>query len=146
MIIDKMEHLMFYAPMLHNLSNGMEAIRALGQLEIGRYEFDGGYFMVQKGNTKPMTEGHFEVHRNYVDVQIVMEGSEDMAWADMNDLKEEIPYDSEKDAAFYSGETSHWMPITEGMFYIAFPHDGHRPSRHVNVPQTYTKIVMKLPV
>ncbi|MEG0369774.1 MAG: YhcH/YjgK/YiaL family protein, partial [Hungatella sp.] len=112
----------------------------------GRYEFDGGFFLVQKGITKPMEEGDFEVHRKYVDVQMVMKGSEDLAWAEINDLKETIPYDSQRDAALYSGDTNHRMAITAGMCYIAFPHDGHRPIRHVEKPQKFVKIVMKLPV
>jgi len=32
------------------------------------------------------------------------------------------------------------------MFYMAFPHDGHKPVSHTKEQQAYTKIVMKLPV
>lgn len=61
----------------------MEAINHAGNLEVGRYEFDGGYFMVQKGTTRPLEEGTFEAHRRYIDVQIVVEGSEELAWEDL---------------------------------------------------------------
>ena len=33
-----------------------------------------------------------------------------------------------------------------GMFYIAFPHDGHKPVSHTDEPHSFTKIVMKIPV
>lgn len=45
-----------------------------------------------------MDEGTFEAHRRYIDVQIVAEGCEELAWADVSDLKTVIPYDKDKDA------------------------------------------------
>lgn len=102
--------------------------------------------MVQEGTTKSMNEGTFEAHRKYIDIQILVEGSEDVAWAELSDLTEEIPYNEEKDAARYSGEIKHTLHVTAGMCYVAYPHDGHKPVRHLNQEQSYTKIVMKLPM
>lgn len=146
MIVDKCSNIRFYGAMLNHLENGLQALEALKDPEVGRYEFEGGYFMVQKGETKPMEEGNYEAHRKYVDVQIILEGSEEIAWADLMDLTEAISYNEEKDAAYYSGPTENNIKITEGMFYAAFPHDGHRPVRHTKEMQFFTKIVMKLPV
>lgn len=151
MIIDSMEHIFLYEPLLKNLKNGMEAVKALGAVnapeaaETGRYEFDGGYFMVQRGVTKPLEEGTFEAHRKYIDVQILLEGSEEIAWADLKDLTTVIEYNPEKDAERLTGSFEHVMKITRGMFYAAFPHDGHKPVSHTKEQQGFTKIVMKLP-
>ena len=146
MIVDMFSNLIFYKSMIKNLEKGIEAIKKQEKLEVGRYEFDGGFFMIQNGFTKPMEEGTFEAHRKYVDIQIVVEGSEDVAWADLSDLKEETAYNEEKDAARFTGVTDHIFHVTTGMCYVAFPHDGHKPVRHVKNQQTYTKIVMKLPI
>ncbi len=146
MIVDKLANLAFYKPMIRNLDKGIEAVRKQEKMEVGRYEFDGGYFMIQKGMTQPMEEGTFEAHKKYVDIQILMEGSEEVAWAELSDLKEETAYNEEKDAARYTGEASHIFHVTAGMCYVAFPHDGHKPVRHIKEQQSYTKIVMKLPV
>ena len=73
MIIDHMDHIMNYEALLPNLRNGMEALKNSAGLETGRYEFEGGYFMVQKGVTKPIAEGTYEVHSKYIDVQIIIE-------------------------------------------------------------------------
>lgn len=146
MIIDKFANIRFYSCMLNNLENGLQAVEALRNPAAGKYEFDGGFFMVQKGDTKPMAEGTFEAHRKYVDVQIVLEGSEEIAWADLEDLREDGEYDGGKDKAAYTGSEENVMKITAGMCYIAFPHDGHKAVRHTAEQQTYTKIVMKLPV
>ena len=147
MIVDMFSNLSFYCPMIKNLDKGIEAAKKHWDSPIeGRYEFEGGFFTIMKGVTKPMAEGTFEAHRKYVDIQIVVEGSEDMAWAPLNQLTEVIPYSEEKDAARYDGAADHIMHISAGMCYVAFPDDGHRPIRHVGAEQSYTKIVMKLPV
>lgn len=147
MIVDKISNIMQYEPMLNNLKKGMDAIAALGENpELGRYEFDGGYFMVQKGLTKPMEEGTFEAHRKYVDVQMVIEGSEELAWHDIADLSTAIPYNPEKDQERFTGTFEHVMKISAGMFYAAFPKDGHKAISHTAQQQSYTKIVLKLPV
>lgn len=146
MIIDNLSNIRFYVNMVNNLENGLKAIENLNNYEVGRYEFDGGYYMVQKGTTKPLDEGTFEAHRKYVDVQILIDGSEEMAWATLNDLDSVVPYNEEKDAEHFSGNNQNNMLISTGMFYIAFPQDGHMPIRHTKDQHTYTKIVMKLPV
>lgn len=146
MIIDKLDNIMFYNSLVKNLSAGLEAVKSMKILDVGRYEFDGGYFMIQKGSTKPIEEGTFEAHRKYVDVQIIVEGSEEVAWSDICDLTTVSEYSIEKDAERFLGDLSHSMKISAGMFYMAFPHDGHKPVCHTNSQQSFTKIVMKLPV
>ena len=146
MIIDKFDNIRFYSCMLNNLENGLQAVEALRNPEAGRYEFDGGFFLVQKGETKPMSEGTFEAHRKYADVQIVLEGSEEIAWADLGDLKEDGEYNGDNDKAAYTGAEDNVMRITAGMCSIAFPHDGHKAVRHTYRQQSSTKIGMKLPV
>ena len=118
MIIDKFDNIRFYSCMLNNLENGLQAVEALRNPEAGKY----------------------------ADVQIVLEGSEEIAWADLGDLKEDGEYNGDNDKAAYTGAEDNVMRITAGMCYIAFPHDGHKAVRHTSRQQSYTKIVMKLPV
>lgn len=149
MIIDSLEHIGNYAPILPNLKEGLaaiEAAQAKGELEEGRYDFDGGFFKVQKGVTKPFTEGTFEAHRKYIDVQIILDGSEEIAWKELKELTEVIPYDEAKDMARYTGTFEHQIKITKGMFWAAFPSDGHKAISHSKEQQSFTKIILKLPV
>lgn len=101
--------------------------------------------MIQKGITRPILDGTFEAHRRYIDVQILVEGSEEVAWEDIRKLETVIPYDAQKDAQRLTGSRDHVVKITKGMFYAAFPHDGHQPVAHTEEAQAFTKIVMKLP-
>lgn len=147
MIVDKIERIELYAALLPGIRKGMAAVVALGdESACGRYEFEGGYFMVQKGETIPLERGTFEAHRKYIDVQIMLEGSEYVAWGDIRDLRVEIPYDEDIDVERFSGSFEHVIKISKSMFYVAFPHDAHKPVSHTDVPSSYTKIVMKLPV
>lgn len=146
MIIDKLDNILEYESLLQGIKNGMQAIKALKSYDVGRYEFDGGFYMIQKGMTRPISEGTFEAHRKYIDVQIVIEGAEEVAWNSLDDLSECVPYNAEKDNARYQGSHDHVMKITAGMFYAAFPKDGHQPVCHTIEPMIFTKIVMKLPV
>lgn len=149
MIIDKISNAGFYGSFVKGLDAGMEAIKPfLDQKdpEIGRHEFDGGYFMIQKGQTKPIEEGTFEAHRKYIDVQIILDGSEEVAWAEIGDCTTAIEYNPEKDAERLEGDRSHHMLISAGMFYLVWPHDVHKPVSHTKEQQSFTKIVMKLPV
>lgn len=146
MIVDSIERIELYAALLPGIKAGMAAVAALKDPACGRYEFEGGFFLIQKGQTVPLESGTFEAHRKYIDVQILLDGSEYIAWRDIKNLKVEIPYDADKDAERLSGPFDHVIQISKGMFYAAFPHDAHKPVSHLTQPSTYTKVVMKLPV
>lgn len=147
MIIDNIRNITFYEGLLPGLLKALEAIEDQYKLmEPGRYEYEDGFFMVQKGQTKPMQEGLFEAHRKYIDVQIVVHGEEEIAWAELHDTKLVTPYNEEKDASYYEGDESHHMKISEGMFYVANPHDAHKAVRHTDSQHTFEKIVIKIPI
>ncbi len=146
MIIDKTEKLLFYDKMLPNLKNGLEKLKEINQDVEGRHEFEGGFLMIQKGETKHLNEGTFEAHRKYIDVQIVLEGSEVISWANLAELTTAIEYDGEKDAERLDGERKHNILIDKGMFYAMFPEDGHKALGHLEEKYTYTKCVMKLAI
>lgn len=147
MIIDKTENLTIYERLLPNLRSGLQAIGSMGKdMETGKYEFEGGYFLVQEGETRPVDDGDYEVHRKYLDVQIILSGSEEVAWNDISELKTTEDYDSEKDKEMLSGASEHLFTVTEGMCWIAFPHDAHKACRDTGKRRMYKKIVMKLPL
>ena len=66
--------------------------------------------------------------------------------AEIKDLTEAIPYDAEKDAARYTGTFEHQIMVSKGMFWAAFPQDGHKAISHSKEQQNFTKIILKLPV
>ena len=102
MIIDRVENMEYYESILPGLKNGLKTLRELPSRVVGRYEFEGGFLMIQEGDTKPMDEGTFEAHRKYVDVQIMLEGCEELAWEDRSKLVPVIPYNEKSAFKFIS--------------------------------------------
>ena len=153
MIIDRTENLKKYKAVLPGLGAALAAINHLAgekggnyaALETGRREFEGGYFMVQEGTTRPAKEASYEFHKKYIDVQIILSGSEYVGWETASRLKETVPYDETKDIGFAGGEMDHVINITAGMFYAAFPQDMHAPCLYLQQPNEFKKIVIKLP-
>lgn len=86
----------------------------------------GAYANVQEYDTR--VEGKFEAHKDYIDVQIVVSGEEEVHVADVADavdcLKE---YDKTKD--------------------VLFPGELHRPGLAKNgTPSPVKKVVVKIPM
>lgn len=146
MIVDSFKNIEKYSGLLPYLQNGLAAVAGADELPVGRYEFEGGYFMIQEGKTKPMTEGTFEAHRKFIDVQVLLDGAEEVAWQELGDTTSAIAYDSESDKERLEGSKEHHMLITKGMFWAAFPQDAHKAISHMDDQLSFRKIVMKLPV
>jgi len=146
MIIDSCKNITTYAALLPFLENGLAACENASELEVGRYDFEGGYFMIQQGSTTPLSEGTFEAHRDYIDVQILLDGAEEIAWLEYTDATTAAPYDEASDKERLDGPRDHHILISKGMFWVAFPNDAHKAVAHSDQPHDYRKIVMKLPV
>lgn len=145
MIIDRADRILYYRELLPHIEAGLEALKSLPVPEPGRYEFEGGYFTIQKGITRPVEEGTYEAHRRYIDVQILLEGSEELAWQDLRELETVTAYDPQKDQERLDGPKNHVILISEGMFYAVFPNDAHKAVSHTEQPRNFLKAVMKLP-
>lgn len=146
MIVDSIQHVRDYASLLPCLEAGLAAMGDGSGLAVGRHEFEGGFLLVQEGETSPLEEGTFEAHRKFIDVQFVLEGAEEIAWQEYSDLTCAIPYDEASDKERLDGPRAHHLLVTAGMFWAAFPHDGHKAISHIDERHHYRKVVMKLPV
>jgi YhcH/YjgK/YiaL family protein len=97
--------------------------------------------------TKPAGEGRWESHKAYVDVQVVISGTEIMEVADIRDLVLTEDLTPEKDLLFYQAPASCSRLIARAGFVAVFaPSDGHRPSMAVDAPSPVRKVVVKVPV
>ena len=145
MIIDDISRFKQYTrnvPELYEAVKFIEKVRK-ENLPVGRYPVGDNYALVQEGTTRPFSEGKFEVHRKYLDVQIMISGSEYMEYADLADLTPDVPYDEQKDVEFLLGK-GHPLLIKSGMFYVVYPGDGHKPCCHGSAPTKYKKVVVKI--
>lgn len=148
MNIDRIDKIEAYYDALPGLESAMAFIRKNPYLEPGRYDCDGGYVMYQEGVTKPIEEGTFEAHTEYIDVQILQEGAYWYSlWNRTDNMAEVVPYNPERDSVRLAGEGS-LVELRQQMFVVFYPYDAHKPDRHLDAqqPAPYKKYVIKLKV
>lgn len=150
MIVDRIDRITDYYSLMPDFGEAVEFALSLFAKPEGRYEYEGlpkgkVYALIQEGMTQPYDGGRAEAHRKYVDVQFLLQGGEMVYFGDVRGMKEVVPYDDAKDIAFYEAGGQP-VRIEEGMFYLAFPHDGHMPCRELEGPGRYRKIVLKIRV
>ena len=144
MILCPWNEILKYKSMLPGIEEAVEAINALTTLEPATYPLSGGNrFFVAKGTTIAPTLA--EAHRKYMDVQYIVKGQEVMGYAPLSACTPDGDFNTEGDCGMYSGSFQ-FITIGEGMCYVAFPEDAHMPGRHLEVPNDYVKIVVKLAV
>ena len=69
-----------------------------------------------------------ECHRRYIDIQLVLEGVDEMGWKTLADCTQPVSdYSAEKDIRFFHDAPATWIATPPGMFCIFFPEDAHAP-------------------
>ncbi len=115
--------------------------------EVKKIELDGkNLFAMYQTYDSEVFDGHrYESHKNYIDIQFILEGTEVIRVADISDLEVVQEYNPEKDIMFY-GATDGGIDVKlkAGDFVILWPQDGHMPKLAWNAPETVKKIVVKI--
>ena len=69
-----------------------------------------------------------ECHRRYIDIQLVLEGVDEMGWKALADCTQPVSdYSTEKDIQFFHDAPATWITTLPGAFCIFFPEDAHAP-------------------
>lgn len=119
----------------------------LKALEPGKYEIDGKnvYANVVSYTTIPWEDAKFEAHENYTDIQYVIEGSEVMTYAPVDQLTLSVPYNAEKDVMFFDNSNPGLqIAVNEGEYLIFQPWDGHKPKAANGEPAPIKKVIVKI--
>ncbi len=132
MIYDSLKNAGRYACLSENFKRAFEYLCAndLTRLPAGRYDIHGDnvYLMIQEPALKPWSEGRWEAHRRYADIQLVIEGCERIGYCIVDENTEiETPYTPESDALFYTGIEGSSATVNPGEMMVLFPEDAHRP-------------------
>lgn len=121
-------------------------------IQPGRYELgDGIYANIDCYTTKDCKDAAFEAHNEYVDIQILLNGFENIYLYDRAKFGEKdvkVPYNSEKDIVFYNTDILNGMAfkLDGSNFILIFPHEAHAPQVAFNEPMEVKKVVVKIPV
>lgn len=139
--------LAYAADVLDPQSAAFARVAAVDEGETRRVELDAGAFALEQAyRTKPRTEGFFESHRKYIDVQLIVAGEETMEVEDIARLTVSMPYVAERDLIKYAdAAVASQLIMRAGDAAVFFPEDGHMPSLQWRGPMLVRKSVVKVP-
>ena len=105
--------------------------RALDDLPEGRIDLPGQDFYLSsapQARTRLLAEASLEAHRAYIDVQVVLEGTDSIGWAPLASCRNvAIPYDPGRDIVFFKDAPEKTISVGPGQLVVFFPEDAHAP-------------------
>jgi YhcH/YjgK/YiaL family protein len=134
------------------LAAGSPARQRIDGLAAGtsaKHELAGGVFAIEQVYyTKPRAEGFFESHKKYIDLQVIIEGGEQMEVADISHLTVSEPYQAQQDLIKYADTTTaSILKLAGGAAAVFYPTDGHLTTLRLDgISQLVRKTVLKVPV
>ena len=146
MIICPWKDLLRYAPVIPGLEEAIKVANSITSFEKASYPCgDGNKVNAATAQTKAAEGRELEAHRNYLDIQYLVKGSEVVGWAPLDTLTPSGEFNTEKDVGMYTGHCEYYE-IPEGYCYVVFPEDAHMPAAHLDTPRDVQKLILKLKV
>ncbi len=102
----------------------------LHALAPGRYHIVGDDLIaiVEQVPGKTRDQARLECHRKYIDIQLVLDGIDEMGWKPLADCLNPVSeHNEEKDIRFFHDAPAAWIATTPDHFCIFFPEDAHAP-------------------
>ena len=133
MILDSLKNSALYESLHPRFKCVFDFIEShdLASMECGRHDIDGDYIFVnvQELDLRPTSEARLELHRRYIDIQVLLRGEEELfGWSEKKDcLKAEADFDEQKDVQFFTDVPQCFYSLKVGQFTILYPEDGHAP-------------------
>jgi len=119
--------------MLHPLfARAFDYLRGTDLLALapGRHSVQGEelFAIVEHCTGRKREEAKLECHRRYIDIQLVLEGADEMGWKPVAECVEpNSEYDAARDIRFFNDPPASWISVPVGSFCLFFPEDAHAP-------------------
>ena len=147
MIYDKLNNLGLYKGMNPNLDTAIDFITThdLNELPLGKTVVDGTnvYINVMDAKASPVEERAYEIHKNYMDIQMDLVGVERIDTGDCTKMEVD-EYDEEKDVAKATAVDLAQCLIGPGNFIICMAGEPHKPNIAVSEDTVLKKAVCKV--
>lgn len=147
MIVDNLKNAHLYYGISERVKLGLEFLKNtdLKALKVGKYEIDGKnvYAVVSTHEGRNVDDGKWEAHKNYMDIQFIVEGIEKMGYSHIANMKVIKEYNEEKDVYFLDGNGD-FITVKENNFALFMPEDVHMPNISQVIPQHIKKVVVKV--
>ena len=112
----------------------------------GKHAVDGEriFAIVEACAGRSRAEAKLECHRRYIDIQLVLEGVDEMGWKPVAEcVAPATDYDAARDIRFFNDAPASWVATPPGSFCLFFPDDAHAPLVSTG---SIRKVVMKIAV
>lgn len=113
----------------------------------GRYDIDGDnvFCVLMTPETEPREDRKTEIHRDYLDIQIILEGEETFGYSieTPQALLDKPEYTNDV-LLFNEVSNESFMSLRAGDFIIFYPGEAHRPQCATKAPMTVRKAVIKV--
>ena len=152
MVFDSLSNCKLYYGMHPRFQEAFDFIKkAIAEnLDPGKYEIDGKelWASVQEYTSKLEADAKAEAHKNYIDIQFIVSGTEVIEGFDIKYATAKSEYNDVKDVMFYEDYQNAGKGILNANEYgIFFPHDVHKPGMCLSGKQApVKKIVVKVKV
>ncbi len=148
MIYDDIKNIGIYKGMHDRLDKALDFLKDLDveKLTPGKFELDGSdlFYMVQDYETIPEENGKYESHNNYMDIQLLVSGSEIIRCTPYVNPEVTVEYSREKDIEFYKLDKGYDFNLIPGRFVILMPKELHAPKIMESSIQNVRKVVIKI--
>lgn len=128
MVLDQLANAARYAGLHPRFARAFEALANVHSLPDGRHDIDGDrvYLLLQGGDGKGRKAARLEAHRAYIDIQLTLEGIEEIGWSPVAACRPS-DFDTARDIGFFDDRPHVWLTLPPGHFAIFFPTDAHAP-------------------
>ena len=149
MVTDRLTNAALYRSLGPRIAAALDYVRAtdFSAMPDGRHDIEGDHIfaLVQRYPSKPLADGRWEAHRKYIDLQLVVSGTEQIGYVSIDQLTAE-PYDAERDLTWLAGAAGQWITLPAGHFMLLWPGDAHMPGVQVGSASDVLKVVVKIEV
>ena len=148
MIFDKLENASRYYSLNPLFEKAFDYLLTtdLNNTQAGKIELvpDALYAIHSEYETRELPGEKMEAHKKFLDIQLLVSGSERMGIALLKDQQIAQPYSDEKDFHLFQEQPDFFLSIMAGEFTIFFPTDLHMPNISTGEKGTVKKVVMKV--
>ncbi|MEG1622776.1 MAG: YhcH/YjgK/YiaL family protein [Alistipes sp.] len=132
MILDSVKNSARYYGVNPRLKRAFDYLETvdLHSLASGKYEIDGTdiFMTVIDRELKRPADAKLEIHRAYLDIQVVIAGEESFGWSECRAVKQSLgAFDLEKDIELFDDRPQTYYTLIPGQFTIFLPEDAHAP-------------------
>ncbi len=116
-------------------------------IELGRHTIsDKAFINIEEYTTRDFIK--LEAHKNHIDIQFLIKGSEKVFTTNLEGLEVSIPHNEEKDVVFYKTPTKklNVTYLNQGQFIMLYPNDAHSPCTMVDTPAYVKKAIVKIKI